>query len=285
MSDGPSPLHDLSVTAQGIRTHGFEGGERGAREAILFIHGSPGSSEDWRALATAVSRIGRVVAVDMPGFGRADKPPRFDYSPGGYAAFIEALLTELGVEQVHLVLHDFGGPWGLAWAATHPTGVRSLAFFNVGIALGYQWYSTARFVRTPVLGELLMAMTTRKSFAGIIRRGGGRVPADYLDQAWASFTPPTRRAAMKAYRATPDPAKVAEAQAAVLTPYRLPALVFWGEQDGFIGVEVAERQREVFDVIELVRLPGLGHWAFLEDPGTAEAKLVGFLEQQVHARR
>jgi len=166
------------------------------------------------------------------------------------------MLGQLGIEQVHLVLHDFGGPWGLAWATAHPTSVRSLALFNVGVPLGYQWHRTARLVRTPLLGELLMALTTRKSFEGVLRRGGGSLPPGFVDRAWANFTPPTRRAAMKAYRAIPNPAQLGTSQAAVLTAYRLPALVFWGELDGFSPVEIAERQREVFDPIELVRLAG-----------------------------
>jgi len=91
----------------------------------------------------------------MPGFGQADKPAKFDYSPAGYAAFLEKLFSQLGIEQVHLVLHDFGGPWGLAWATSHPTGVRSVALFNVGVPLGYHWHSTAKLVRRPILGELI----------------------------------------------------------------------------------------------------------------------------------
>jgi pimeloyl-ACP methyl ester carboxylesterase len=285
MRDRGGRLEPLDLTVDVVRTHGFEGGESGTGEAIVFIHGNPGSSEDWRDLAMAASRIGRVVAVDMPGFGQADKPAKFDYSPAGYAAFLAKLFSQLGIAQVHLVLHDLGGPWGLAWATAHPTGVRSLALFNVGVPLGYHWHSTARLVRRPLLGELMMALTSRKSFEGILRRGGGTLPPGFVDRAWANFTPPTRRAAMKAYRSIADPAKVGEAQAALLKDYRLPALVFWGEQDGFVPVAVAERQREVFDLIDLIRLPQCGHWAFLEEPTTAEDRLVGFLEQQVHARR
>ncbi|HEY8678369.1 MAG TPA: alpha/beta hydrolase [Candidatus Dormibacteraeota bacterium] len=285
MRDSAEALRPLDLTVDVVRTRGFQGGESGAHEAIVFVHGNPGSSEDWRDLATAAARIGRVVAVDMPGFGQADKPAKFDHSPAGYARFLSKLLSQLGIDQVHLVLHDFGGPWGLAWATENPTSVRSLALFNVGVPLGYRWHSTAKLVRTPVLGEFLMAATTRKSFEGIMRRGGGTLPAGAIDRAWANFTPPTRRAAMKAYRSVADPATVGDTQAALLTAYRLPALVFWGEQDGFVPVEVAERQREVFDPIEIVRLPKAGHWAFLEEPALAEARLVGFLEQQVNARR
>ena len=57
----------------------------------------------------------------MPGFGRADKPRDFPYStePATPTSSMR-LLSELGIDRVHLVLHDFGGPWGLEWAAQQP---------------------------------------------------------------------------------------------------------------------------------------------------------------------
>ena len=62
----------------------------------------------------------RSVAFDMPGFGKADKPRDFEYSTPGEARFLDAALTELGIERVYFVLHDLGGPWGVEWAAGHP---------------------------------------------------------------------------------------------------------------------------------------------------------------------
>ena len=87
-----------------------------AREAVLFIHGNPGSGDDFRALAEQIAPFCRVLAPDMPGFGQADKPEGFNYTVDGYADHIEALLEACGVDRVHLALHDFGGGWGLTWA-------------------------------------------------------------------------------------------------------------------------------------------------------------------------
>jgi pimeloyl-ACP methyl ester carboxylesterase len=83
------------------------------------VHGNPGSSLDWARLAREVGEFGRAVAMDMPGFGAADKPPHFDYSVPGYARFLGRLLSERRIRRAHLVLHDFGGPWGIAWAAAN----------------------------------------------------------------------------------------------------------------------------------------------------------------------
>ena len=69
----------------------------------------------------------------MPGFGRADKPRDFPYSVAGYAEFLDGVLEELGIDRVHLVVHDFGGPWGMEWAARNPSRVASAVLINTGV--------------------------------------------------------------------------------------------------------------------------------------------------------
>jgi pimeloyl-ACP methyl ester carboxylesterase len=98
----------------------------------------------------------------MPGYGQADKPTHFDDTVDGYARHLAASLDQLGVMQVHLVLHDFGGPWGLAWATEAP-------------ALGQAEASmTRRLVAEPVCEHAE-------------RRGRETVPAGW--RRWAAAAP------------------------------------------------------------------------------------------------
>ena len=63
----------------------------------------------------------RAVAFDLPDFGETVAPAGFEHYTAGYAQLRRAALEALGVERVHLVLHDFGGPIGLDWAPATPT--------------------------------------------------------------------------------------------------------------------------------------------------------------------
>src|SRR4029077_3229646 len=101
------------ITVSGISTPLIEAGPADATEAVVFVHGNPGSSRDFEALVDAVGDFGRAVAFDMPGFGHADKPRDFEHNVGSYSTFLGQVLDELGITGVHLVLHDFGGPFGL----------------------------------------------------------------------------------------------------------------------------------------------------------------------------
>ena len=71
-------MSESSVSIDGVRSPLLEFGSADASEAAVFVHGNPGSIRDWESLARGVSEFGRAVAIDMPGFGTADKPVNFD---------------------------------------------------------------------------------------------------------------------------------------------------------------------------------------------------------------
>jgi pimeloyl-ACP methyl ester carboxylesterase len=277
------PLQTSSLTACGVRTRVLQGGpDLKAREAVVFVHGNPGSSEDWRALMGAVAPHGRVIALDMPGFGQADKPAEYPYSVEGGTAFLTEALKQLGVVRAHLVLHDFGGPWGLLWAAMNPLGLASLTLINTGILRGYRWHYMARIWRTPILGELQQLITTRAGFRMGISVGCPKgLPLDFVNRMYDDMDWGTRRAILKLYRATGDLDNRSQALGTMLAPLNPPTLVVWGAADPYLPARFAEQQKEVFRQAQVVLLPQSGHFPFADDPqGVADA-VVPFLRRQL----
>ena len=194
-----------------------------------------------------MGEFGRAVAMDMPGFGAADKPPNFDYSVPGYAGFLGRLLAERRVKRAHLVMHNFGGPWGLTWAAANPGAVASVTCINTGVLSGYRWHYLARIWQTPLLGELFMASTTKAGMRLLLRHGNPRgLPAEYFDHVYKTFDRGTQRAVLRLYRNTLNTEEGARQLTEALRPLDLSALVVWGAHDPYIPVEFAERQRQVF---------------------------------------
>src|SRR3954454_24772596 len=82
---------------------------------VLYLHGVPTDGDDWLPF---LERTGGF-APDLPGFGRSDKPPQFDYSIDGYARWLDAYLDAVGTERLSLVVHDWGSV-GLALAQAAP---------------------------------------------------------------------------------------------------------------------------------------------------------------------
>jgi pimeloyl-ACP methyl ester carboxylesterase len=275
-------MSEISVVIDGVRSPILEFGPPETGEAVVFVHGNPGSRRDWESLARGVGEFGRAVAMDMPGFGTADKPADFDYSVPGYARFLGTLLAERKVQRAHLVMHDFGGPWGLAWAAGNPQAVASVTCINTGILSGYRWHYLARIWQTPVLGELFMASTTKSGMRLLLRHGNPRgLPTEYIDHVYETFDRGTQRAVLKLYRNTRNTEDAARQLTQMLRPLDLPALVIWGAHDPYISVKFAERQRDVFRRAEIVVLSDSGHWPFVDNPEAVAQALLPFLRRQL----
>lgn len=96
---------------------------------ILLVHGNPTSAYLWRNVIPKLERSGRVIAVDLIGMGRSDKPA-IDYRFADHAAYFAGFVEAMGLRNVTLVLHDWGGGVGFDYAARHEDNVRAIAFME-----------------------------------------------------------------------------------------------------------------------------------------------------------
>lgn len=277
-------VHSGEVVVAGVRSPLIEAGPTEGREAAVFLHGNPGSRRDWADLIGRVGEFGRALSFDLPGFGEADKPRDFDYRIEGYASFVGEALTELGVERAHLVVHDFGGPIGLAWAASSPERLASAVLFNTGSVSQRKWHTMARIWRTPVLGEVSMMLTNRFAWRRVLEAGPRPLPRQFVDRMYDDYDRGTRHAVLKLYRATDVPYPGAREWGEELRKADRPAIIVWGARDPFIHRKGAEALRsDLFPRAEIVMLEQSGHWPFVDDAERACEPAVKFLRTQLGA--
>lgn len=285
MSAGPL-LRRGSVRVDGICAPLVQAGPVGADEAVVFVHGNPGSSEDWASLVSRVGSFARAVAVDQPGFGQADKPRSFEHTYETHAAHLGRTLDVLGVRRAHLVGHDLGGRWCLEWAADHPERVRSAVLIAGGVLLDYRWHYLARIWQRRWLGEAFMATGTRTVFRRILSRGNPQgLPRAFVDRMYDDMDAGTKRAILALYRPTSSwnarSCEVAATSERALAA--TPALVLWGRHDPYIPCEQAWRQRTSLPQARIEILERSGHWPFVDDPEAVEAAVLPFLRDHVEA--
>lgn len=113
--------------------------EEGEGSPIVLLHGNPTSSFLWRNVIPELTTSGRVIVPDLIGQGDSEKLPVSD-GPERYTFevaydYLSGLLSEIGaVQNVLLVIHDWGSGLGFHWAANHPEAVRGIAYMEAIVA-------------------------------------------------------------------------------------------------------------------------------------------------------
>lgn len=104
--------------------------DEGAGDVILFLHGNPTWSFEHRHLIAHLRRRFRCIALDYIGFGLSDKPYAVSYLPRFHAENLARFIDALGLTQITLVVHDWGGPIGMSCAVNHTDNVKRIIAYN-----------------------------------------------------------------------------------------------------------------------------------------------------------
>jgi len=118
--------------------------DEGEGDPVVMVHGNPSWSFEFRDLVKRFSATHRCIAPDHIGFGLSDKPRAWDYLPQHHAENLEALLEELDLDNITLLLGDWGGPIGCSYAARHRERVKAIVVTNTWLwSVEGDWYYRA----------------------------------------------------------------------------------------------------------------------------------------------
>jgi pimeloyl-ACP methyl ester carboxylesterase len=248
--------------------------------AALLIHGYPDSSHMWRgAIDTLAAEGFRAVAPDLPGFGDSplDPPGTWEH----HVETVERFRREMGLDDVLLVVHDWGGLIGLRWACDHPDAVRGILISNTGFFSDGRWHGMAETMRTPGEGEQFMDNVTRELLDAALGQLTSGHTQEVADERWKCLATPEHRAdKLELYRSG-DFGKLAPYDGA-LAALGVPVKIVWGANDEFSPIGGAHRFAKEIPGAQLTVLEDAGHWVPADEPERYEAELAEFARALPH---
>ncbi len=269
LPDFPFPPRYASVG--GLRMHYVEAGAPDA-EPILLLHGEPTWSFLYRHMIGPLAAAGhRVIAPDLIGFGRSDKPTeRSDYSYGDHVVWMTEFVERLGLDRITLFCQDWGALIGLRVAAENEERFERIMLANGGLPTGDQdlppafhaWRNFARLTPWFPVGRIVQFGTVRPLDRTVLAAYDAPFPA-------RAYTAGARAFPQLVPIRPDDPASAANRRAwAVYRRWTKPFLTAFSSRDPITqGGErswqelVPGARRQVH-----VRVPGAGHF-LQEDKG------------------
>jgi 2-hydroxymuconate-semialdehyde hydrolase len=242
---------------------------------VLLLHGFPTSSFLWRREVWLLAQRMRVIAPDLLGYGQSDRPADRDLSESAQAGYLQELLETLGIVELAVVGHEMGGDIAQMLALEGGLDVRVLVLLDSGCfdAGPSAYVRELQSARSEQESAEFVASAVRRAFdIGVAHRErmDDQTLQSYV-QPWAS-DPPSFFRAVRAITGRGVAGRERD-----LAALGVPALIMWGEDDPFLGSELAERLGDSIPWSTVALLPGCSHFVTEDAPHTVGPLIYEYL--------
>jgi haloalkane dehalogenase len=261
----------------------------GAGPAIILMHGFPDNLHLYdRLIPCLLPQQRRVVAFDFLGWGKSDKPVGYPYTAANQTGDLNAVITQLGLAQVVLVVHDASGPPGIDWALAHPERVAGLVLLNT-------YYCDMKTLRPPEAIWLFSTPVVRnvaRRVSSLFRNWVFRrmyrwqvgsffrdadVRSEFVPLLYQQFeATPSARPAF--FSLNEDLLSTVESRTEMipkLKEFKRPVRIIFGDADPYLNSGVAQTFHEFFPESELFLIPGARHFVQMDEPAEVARLILG----------
>jgi len=251
---------------------------------LVLIHGFPGSSHDWSGLVPLLN--GRVITLDLPGYGFSDKSFGAAYTLFDQTDVVEAVLADLGVTQCVVVGHDMGDTVTAELAHRSNAGELGFTIEQIILTNGSVFIDLAQLTRGQRLTlrtpnrESLFPMPTvilRRSLMESFTRTAPPPPGAVDDLIAMIKLNRGDRLMPRLIRYIEERRVHQDRWTAGFVDFPGPLTMIWGEEDPIAILPMTERMKTLRPATTVVRLPGIGHWTSIEAPEQVAAAITGLI--------
>ncbi len=257
--------------------------DEGKGEIILFVHGTPSWSFDYRNVIKKLKEHYRCMAIDHIGFGLSDKPGHYDYSAKNHSKTLEKFVLEKQLDNITLVVHDFGGPIGLNFALQYPEKIKRLIILN-----SWLWSSKkepdfvklSRILKSPLLPFLYRYLNFSPKFILPKSFGDRKISKHLQTQYTKPFADKTQRNGAVAFAKSllNDQDWFEELWNKRQAISSKPTLFVWGIKDPVIKPHYLDKFESGFQNSTTKRLATSGHFPQEEQPEIVAKEIIDFLK-------
>ena len=248
--------------------------DEGDGPPVVIVHGSPLSSFSFRHQIEALASQFRVIVPDQLGYGQSSKPVE-GVAFKEQANALRRLLDQLDLDSFRLVVHDWGGPSGMAAVSDRIAQVKQLVLVNTTIRPDFvPPFYWRQF--TSVTGELLLVKLNIFSRGLPAMMRAARQP-DLREYYRAALDPVGTRWTMLRLERLEGYAPLMEEVHRALELINFPVLIVWGTPDQYFSKRELTYLRSIFPNADLSTIPGGGHFAMEDSPQAFTDALAGFL--------
>ncbi|MFZ2493689.1 MAG: alpha/beta fold hydrolase [Thermoanaerobaculia bacterium] len=239
----------------------------GSGAPVVLVHGVTTSSFIWRRVFPLLTPRYDVLAVDLLGCGRSDKPPAADLSVRAQTSLLQNFLSRLDLGPVHLVGHDVGGAIAQLLAVRSPSQLASVAVVNT---VGYDYWPVQPIVtlRTPVVRQIAMATLDLGMLKVIVRRGlnhKDRATAELLGHFHEEIGADASRKPFLQFLRSLNNRDLMDI-VPELPKIKLPFLIVRGDGDVYLSPEISRRLHHDIEGSKLVHIETAGHFVQEDEP-------------------
>lgn len=268
-----------------INNHQMHYIDEGNGETILFVHGTPSWSFDFRNVIKKLKSSYRCIAIDHIGFGLSDKPKDYDYSVINHSRTLEKFILEKDLTDITLVVHDFGGPIGLHVALQHPEKIKRLVILNSWMWSSAQEPEFIRFskiLKNPLLPLLYRYQNFSPRFLLPDSFGDTKLSKKLLSQFTKPFRNKNERNGPLAfvYSLLKDQDWFEGLWNKKEKINQKPTLFIWGMKDKFITSKYLTKFQLGFKNQETLKLETCGHFPQEEHPEEVASSIDRLIKQQ-----
>lgn len=259
--------------------------EEGQGEVILFVHGTPSWSFDYRNIIKGLKSDYRCIAIDYIGFGLSDKPKEYDYSTQNHSKTLEKFVLEKQLENITLVVHDFGGPVGLNFAMQYPEKIKNLIILN-----SWLWSSEndpdyiklRKILKSPLLPFLYRFFNFSPKFILPKSFGDNKLDKTLLKQYTRPFADRTQRNGALAFAKSllNDQDWFEQLWNKRKSISDKPTLFIWGMKDTVIKPHNLEKFQRGFSNSRTMKLETSGHFPQEEQAEKVLKAIFDFLKEK-----